>query len=175
MWHDNGRMVEIYSRISEEIDKIPCECPMCNCNTVHVYIQDHGNSHCGIWVWCSKCGAFSHMSGQTPNWWKNPVFIDDSELCSEPDYLDTKSTEIDEWVNTLVSNKKIKSQQPFVIEDRFNVITKKDIQGILVGTRGVIVVKNDFKEVKIQLICEDGQVIDIMLSQEELLQAVEVL
>ena len=115
------------------------------------------------------------MSGQTPTWWKNPVFINEHELHSEPDYLETQAVAIDEWINNLIPVKKTKSNQPFVIEDRFNVIIKNDIQGILAGTRGVMVVKNDLETVKIQFVYEDGQAVDITISQEELLQAIEVL
>jgi hypothetical protein len=175
MWHDNDKIVEVYNRTTEGINKFPCECPACNCNSVHVYIHDHGDGHCGIWAWCSECGAFSHMSGQTPTWWKKPMFIDGHELCAEPDYLEAHAIDIDEWVNSLIPTKKTKSYQPYVIEDRFNVIIKNDIQGILAGTRGVMVVKNDLETVKIQFVYEDGQAVDITISQEELLQAIEVL
>ena len=115
------------------------------------------------------------MSGQTPKRWENPAFIDKSELCSEPDYLETKAAEIDGWVNTLIPNKKTKAESPFVIEDRFNAKLKTEMQGIPAGTEGVIVVKNDFKTVTVQFIYEEGKVIELLLSQEELLQAVEVL
>ena len=115
------------------------------------------------------------MSGQTPTWWKKPVFINEHELCSEPDYLETQAIDIDEWVNSHVPIKKTKSHQPYVVEDRFNVVIKTDIQGILAGTRGVMVVKNDLKAVKVQFIHEDGQAVDITISQEELLQATKML
>lgn len=91
------------------------------------------------------------MSGQTPTWWKNPVFINEHELCSEPDYLETQAVAIDEWINTLIPIKETKSNQPFVIEDRFNVIIKNDIQGILAGTQGVMVVKTTLKLSKFSL------------------------
>ena len=175
MWHDNDKMVAIYNNITEDINKFPCECPECNSEAVHVYLHSHDSIHCGVWLWCSRCGAFAHMSGQVPKWWKNPIFINGHELCAEPDYLETHAVDIDEWVNSLIPTKKTKSYKPYVIEDRFNVIIKKDIQGILAGTRGVMVVKNDLETVKIQFVYEDRQVVDITISQEELLQAVEVL
>ena len=174
MWHDNDKMVAVYNNITEDINKFPCECPACNCNSVHVYIHDHGDGHCGIWAWCSECGAFSHMSGQTPTWWKNPVFINEYELCSEPDYLDTKSLEIDEWVNGFNSCKRSKPQ-PNVIEDRFNVKLTTDIQGISSGTEGVIVVKNDFNTITVQFIRKDGVTTDILLDHAKLMKAVEIL
>lgn len=175
MWHNNDKITEIYNSFIEGGMKFPCECPACKSESAHVYIHSHDAHHCGIWVWCSKCGAYSHMSGQTPKRWENPAFIDKSELCSEPDYLETKAAEIDGWVNTLIPNKKTKAESPFVIEDRFNAKLKTEMQGIPAGTEGVIVVKNDFKTVTVQFIYEEGKVIELLLSQEELLQAVEVL
>ena len=175
MWKDSDKLVEKYNCFVDGGAKVPFECPECNSKAVHIYIHSHDSNHCGIWIWCSECGAFAHMSGQTPTWWKNPVFIDGHQLCSEPDYLETQAIDIDEWVNALVPIKKTKSHQPYVIEDRFNVVIKTDIQGILAGTRGVMVVKNDLKAVKVQFIHEDGQAVDITISQEELLQAVEVI
>ena len=175
MWKDSDKLVEIYNHFIEGGTKVPYECPECNSKAVHVYLHSHDSTHCGVWLWCSRCGAFAHMSGQVPKWWKNPIFIDGHELCAEPDYLEAHAVDIDEWVNSLIPTKKTKSYQPYVIEDRFNVIIKNDIQGILAGTRGVMVVKNDLETVKIQFVYEDRQVVDITISQEELLQAVEVL
>ena len=174
MWKDNGKIIEVYNKLSEENIKFPYECPNCRSNSTHIYIQNHNDKHCGLWIWCSECGAYTHMSGQTPNWWKNPVFIDENELCTEPDYLDGKSIEIDEWVNNLVLGKKIKGTQN-VIEDRFNVRLKIDIQELSAGTEGVLVIKNNFKTMQFQFVCDCGKVFDIMLSKEELLQAVEIL
>ena len=175
MWKDSDKLVEAYSCFMEGGTKTPFECPECNRKAVHVYIHLHDSNHCGIWIWCSECGAFAHMSGQAPTWWKNPVFIDGHRLCSEPDYLETQAVKIDGWVNSLVPIEKRKPHQPYVLEDRFNVVIKTDIQGILAGTRGAMVVKNDLKAVKIQFVYEDGQAVDITVSQEKWLQAVEVL
>ena len=50
MWHDNDKMVAVYKNITEGINKFPCECPTCNGDTVHLYIHDHGDGHCGIWT-----------------------------------------------------------------------------------------------------------------------------
>ena len=175
MWKDEkDNMLDILDEIEKGQAKFPTVCPNCGSNSTHIYIQDHGDKHCGVWIWCSECGAYAHMSGQTPNWWKNPVFIDENELCSEPDYLDGKFIEIDEWVNNLVLGKKIKGTQN-IIEDRFKVRLKIDIQELTAGTEGVLVIKNNFKTMQFQFICDCGKVVDIMLSKEELLQAVEIL
>lgn len=174
MWHDNDGIVQIYNSFIKSKRTFPCECPECKSRSVHLYIHDHGDNHCGIWTWCSNCGAFSHMSAQTPRWWKNPVFIDENKLCSEPDYLDTKSFEIDEWVNRFYTCKRSKPQ-PNVIEDRFNVKLTADIQGIPSGTEGVIVVKNDFTTITVQFIGKDGAITNILLDHAELMKAVEIL
>ena len=63
----------------------------------------------------------------------------------------------------------------YVIEDRFNVRLKIDIQELSAGTEGVLVIKNNFKTMQFQFVCDCGKVFDIMLSKEELVQAVEIL
>lgn len=174
MWHDNDGIVQIYNGFIESKQTFPCECPECKSQSVHLYIHDHGDNRCGVWTWCSNCGAFSHMSDQTPSWWKNPVFIDENELCSEPDYLETKFLEIDEWVNSFYTCKRSKPQQS-VLEARFNVKLTTDIQGIPSGTEGVMVIKNDFKTVAIQFTSKDGETTNILLDRTELIKSVEIL
>lgn len=174
MWHDNDAIVQLYNRFIETTKAFPCECPECKSQSAHVYIHDHGDNRCGVWTWCSDCGAFSHMSAQTPACWKNPVFIDETELCSEPDYLETKAIEIDDWVNSFSACKRSKSQKN-VIEDRFNVRLTADIQGIPSGTEGVIVIKNDFKTVTVQFISKDGATTNVLLDHAELIKSVEIL
>ena len=102
------------------------------------------------------------------------MFIDENELCSEPDYLDIKSLEIDEWVNDFNSCKRSKHQLD-VIEDRFNVKLTTDIQGIPSGTEGIIVVKNDFNTITVQFVGKDGAITDILLDHAELMKAIEIL
>ena len=174
MWHNNDGLIQTYNRFIENKEVFPCECPECKNQSVHIYVHSHENNHCGVWVWCSKCCAFSHMSAQTPSWWKNPVFIDENELCSEPDYLEENSDEIDEWVNSFKSCKRSKMQQN-VIEDCFNVRLKTDIQGIPSGAEGTIVIKNDFKTVTVQFISKDGEITEILLNHVELIKSVEIL
>ena len=174
MWFDNEKIIEIYNKLNIENVKFPYECPNCKSKAAHLYIHEHNDKNCGIWVWCSECGAFAHMSSHTPSWWKNPIFIDGDELCSEPSYLETKVLEIDEWVNKLVLTK-TSEKQPGFIEDRFNVKFKVDIQGISSGTEGVLVVNNDFKTTTVKFVRKSGETIDILLSHEDLLQVIEIL
>ena len=174
MWHDNDGIVQIYNTFIESKMAFPCECPECKSKSAHIYIHNHNDNRCGVWTWCSECGGYSHMSAQTPDWWKNPDFIDGEKLCSEPDYLETRATDIDEWVNDFNTCKKSKPRHT-VIQDRFNVKLKTDIQGIPAGTKGVIVVKNDLKTITVQFICEGGAIIDILLPHDELLNVLEIL
>ena len=171
MWHDNEKIIKIYNGLSKN-NKFPSECPNCKSESAHIYFHSHKVNHCGVWVWCSKCGAFAHMSSYTPNWWKNPVFINEDELCSEPTYLESKATEIDEWVNSLDVGKNIK--QSF-IEDHFNVKLKVDIQGIPAGTKGVLVIKNNLEHTIVQFVYNSGETVDFSLPHEELLKSVEIL
>ena len=170
--HENReKIIEIYNDLSKN-NKFPSECPNCKSESAHIYFHSHKVNHCGVWVWCSKCGAFAHMSSYTPNWWKNPVFINEDELCSEPTYLESKATEIDEWVNSLDVGKNIK--QSF-IEDHFNVKLKVDIQGIPAGTKGVLVIKNNLEHTIVQFVYNSGETVDFSLPHEELLKSVEIL
>ena len=173
MWLDNEKIIEIYNKLNGN-NKFPSECPNCKSESAHIYFHSHKENRCGVWVWCSECGAFAHMSSYTPSWWKNPVFINEDELCSEPTYLESKAVDIDKWVNKLISDKTSENQSA-LIEDRFNVKFKIDIQGIPSGTVGVLVVKNDFKTTITQFVRKNGETVEISLSNEELLKAVEVL
>ncbi len=174
MWKDNEKIIEIYNKLNEGNMKFPCECPNCKSESAHIYFHKHTNKHCGVWVWCSECGAFAHMSSYAPSWWENPDFIDKNELCAEPQYLELRATDIDKWVNTLVPNKMSKAQESF-IEDRFKVKFKVDIQGISSGTKGVLIVKNNLKMTSIQFVYDNGKVVNITISKEKLLEVIDVL
>lgn len=174
MWKDNENIIEVYNRLDEGKTGFPCKCPNCKRQSVHIYFHKYKENRCGIWVWCSKCGAFAHMSGYAPNWWKNPDFIDENELCADPRYLELKAKDIDNWVNSLAPTASIENHDTF-IEDRFNAKLKIDIQGIPAGTEGVLVVKNNLKTTSVRFICKTGKIVELFLSREELLQAVEIL
>ena len=175
MWNDNDKIMKIFEKAIEGGVRFPCQCPVCQNLSAHIYIHRHDDKHCGIWTWCSKCGAKSHMSGKTPTWWLNPDFVDATQLCANPSNLDEIAEKIDEWVNSLIPTEKTKSVTPFVMEDRFNVVLKEELQGMSVGTAGTIVIRDDFKKVKIDFIGTDGKTISIHESPEKLPQFVEVI
>lgn len=173
MWNDNDKIIEIFSKVDENQIVYPCVCPICNKQTAHIYIHKHNDRHCGIWTWCSNCKASSHLSGKTPLWWENPDFVDPAKLCAEPEYLDQMKDKIDEWVNAIVPKDNAKANKPFIMENRFNVILKEELQGIPAGTKGVIVIKDDFKKQTIVFIDAEGKKTNINSHPEDLLNLFE--
>ena len=100
MWNDSDdKIMQIYDTACERSSLFPVKCPVCGTETAHIYIHRHDENHGGIWLWCSHCHAYTHMSGIIPDWWSNPVFIDGNELESDPILLDKVASKIDEWVN----------------------------------------------------------------------------
>ncbi len=117
----------------DEIDRIvdqalfsgtpfPIVCPCCGSTSCHVYMHKHKEYHGGIWAWCSECKSSAHMSAWIPIWWKNAPFIDEKRLCGSTDYLDSKSGEIDEWVNKLLKSEEAILMRKRLEEDKENVI-----------------------------------------------------
>jgi len=174
MWNDNDKIMDIFDKVNEDGIKFPCQCPICHHHSAHVYIHRHNDKHCGIWTWCNRCGASAHMSGETPSWWVNPDFVDSAQLCAEPSYLNKMADKIDEWINSLVPTENTISTSPFVMENKFDVILKQELQGLPIGTAGVIVIRDDFKTLKIDFIGADGKTLRINEPPEKLPQIVEV-
>ena len=114
------------------------------------------------------------MSGKSPKWWANPEFVDPTQLCGNPDYLDQIKERIDKWVNSVRPNEITKRDKPFVMENRFDVILKEDFHGMLSGTTGTIVVKDDFKSISVVFIGRDGEKTALNEPTERLLQVFEV-
>ena len=114
------------------------------------------------------------MSGIVPKDWKNPDFIDPNQLCADADYLEAQAENIDKWMNNQVICTKGKSKDA-CIEDRFNAKLRTDLQGILAGTEGVLVVKNDLVTVKVVFIPKNGKAVEILFPHDELLKAIEIL
>ena len=80
MWNDNDKIMGIFDKANEGGMQFPCQCPVCQKQSAHVYIHRHNDKHSGIWTWCNECGASVHLSGQTPSWWVNPDFVDADQL-----------------------------------------------------------------------------------------------
>jgi len=115
------------------------------------------------------------MSGETPEWWVNSDFVDASQLCSDPSYLNEMSDKVDEWINSLLPTENVKETSSFVMENKFNVVLKEQLQGIPVGTTGVIVIRDDFRTVTIDFIGNDGKTVRINETPEKLLQIIDVI
>ena len=175
MWNDNDRILSIFRNVEDGKSVYPCECPVCNTRNAHIYIHKHNDRHCGMWAWCSNCGAFSHTSGTAPKWWKNPDFVDSSRLCGEPQYLDQMKESLDDWINAIIPKEVTKSSKPFIMENRFEVILEEDLQGIPAGTSGTIIVKDDFKTMTIDFIAVGGKRIRIHEEPDSLLKKVKVI
>ena len=174
MWNDNDKIIGIFDKANEGGVQFPCQCPICQKLSAHVYIHRHDDKHCGIWTWCNECCSSAHMSGTTPSWWVNPDFVDTNQLCSDPSYLDEISDRIDKWVNSLMPAKSAETSSQFVMKNRFGVVLKEELQGIPAGTAGTIVIRDSFKTMKIDFIGTDGKTIGINETPERILQAVEV-
>lgn len=175
MWNNNDKIMELFYQLNDEKNKFPCVCPICNNQAAHIYIHSHNEKHAGVWMWCSHCESSSHMSINTPNWWENPDFVDEEQLSCEPDYLESLAGKIDEWINNIPAKGNIDSNLAIVMENKFKVKFKKTCREIPAGTVGTIVVRDDFKSVKIEFIGSKGEVINIPNSYEDLTEIVDVI
>ena len=175
MWIDNDKIMAIFDIAKNEKTYFPCACPICNKNTAHIYIHRHDDKHCGIWTWCSSCGSYSHMSGESPKWWKNPMFVDDDQLCSEPEYLETISDKIDTWDNSIMPEGKAFSEKPLIMENKFTVKLLADYQDLSAGDVGTLVIKDDFRKITINFINAEGKKIDMKIQPDKVTSVFEVI
>ena len=105
MWSDERDQIMKLLEDSEE--KFPRVCPCCGKKTGHIFFYKHREDRYGsAWAWCSECQEFSHSRFLIPEWWKNMDTISLDELKGCPDNLDKMYDVIDEWLNTLLENRK---------------------------------------------------------------------
>ena len=103
MWHDSDdTIMNIFDDACAGKTKFPSDCPICKGRQAHIYMHRHNPRHGGIWMWCSSCRAYAHMSGIIPDWWENPGFTDEALLEGEPSVLDDMAVQIDRWVNGIL-------------------------------------------------------------------------
>lgn len=103
MWNDsNDTIMNIFDAANEGKATFPACCPICQQKAAHIYMHRHDTMHGGVWLWCSSCHSYAHMSGIIPDWWKNPTYTDENMLDSEPEYLDNIAALIDPWVNSIL-------------------------------------------------------------------------
>jgi len=101
MWNDkDDRIIRLLS-FTEDNTTFPERCPICGKQSGHVYMHRHDKKHGGVWVWCSNCYSFAHMSSIIPDWWENCEIIDEEMLSSTPEYLEQNADIIDRWINSL--------------------------------------------------------------------------
>ena len=107
MWNDgNDRIMEIMNRLDDSESVFPVQCPVCGEKAGHIFMHRYNERRGGIWIWCSACRSFSHMSGILPDWWENMHGIEKSRLEAVPRYPDERNNDIDEWVNTLLKHRR---------------------------------------------------------------------
>ena len=175
MWSNNDKLIEIFDMTNNGKTHFPFACPICNKETAHVYIHSHDDRHCGIWAWCSSCGSYSHMSGESPNWWKNPDFVDAEQLCSEPEYLETLSDKIDSWINSILPDEKAFPENTLIMENKFKVKLLVDCQDIPAGTTGTLVIRDDFRKITIDFINTEGEIINLKIQPDKVTSIFEVI
>ena len=74
----------------------------CENSEVHIYAHKWGENFSSGWIWCSKCGKYSHIDGfRLSQEWNNLDSIDEDELCDEPSYLEEHKEEIDNFFKAL--------------------------------------------------------------------------
>ena len=167
MWIDNDKILAVFDGATNKQEgQFPHLCPICNNRSAHIYVHQHGGEHCGIWVWCNSCNSFSHMSGVTPDWWENPEFVDENQLCTEPEYLNEISDKIDKWVNNIIPSEGIIRKEPFTMVNEFKAVTMEDFQGIPKGTVGKLIIKDDFKTLAINFVNTEGKAINLSINPE---------
>ena len=174
MWRDDDRILAVLDNACEGEIKYPHKCPVCNCPSAHIYIHGHDNKHSGIWIWCSSCNSYAHTSDKTPEWWKNPDFIDESQLCAEPEYLDKIAGDIDEWVNNTIPAGHTVAREPITVADEFKIRLIEEYQGIPAGTTGKLVIKDNFKTMTFDFITTDGEIINLTIQPEKVTEIFEV-
>ena len=93
--------MNIFDTAEKPNSVFPAECPVCKEQCAHICMHRYDDKHGGVWLWCSNCKSFMHMSGIIPDWWKNCEAVDRGQLEASPEYLDSMVDIIDPWVTQL--------------------------------------------------------------------------
>ena len=103
MWNERDDMMKLLAVVVNCRGAFPATCPHCGRNAAHVLLHrfTDGGDRGSAWIWCSECKSYEHFSYRIPEWWRNPVFIDESLLDSLVDYPESMKSEIDMWVSNL--------------------------------------------------------------------------
>ena len=112
MWRDDDdRIMDILDTIgTEDRQSVPAVCPVCGKKEGHLYFHryEEGKEPGGMWVWCSACHHSAHARYRVPEWWINLGEISFEKLAAIPFYLEENKSHIDQWVNRLARNNKMK-------------------------------------------------------------------
>lgn len=109
MWNDeNDNIMKLYGILEEHdfYSPLPAICPICGTKSGHIYMHRYDEeNHGGLWLWCSSCHCFAHLSCMVPDWWKNLSLFTILDLEAVPENLDKQSVYIDSFVNKLLAIK----------------------------------------------------------------------
>lgn len=104
-WDDsNDKIMDIIDELKSSNIQIPLKCPICGCNSGHVYMHRWEGDRGTIWAWCSSCKACMHGRFKLPKWWSNSEDINVSELTAHPIFLEPKAKLIDQHIKKLLTN-----------------------------------------------------------------------
>ena len=108
-WSDrNGDVLdEVAVTALSEKKLLPAKC----CHDPEVHIHAHSDDFWkkrgrgSAWIWCSKCGTFSHLDGVplSPDWANNSN-VDFSQVCAVPEYLETVKDAVDKHLEDFLKN-----------------------------------------------------------------------
>lgn len=98
-WSDESNILDEVA-ISAVSSKKLLQAKCCDHPEVHIHAHTSGlaekRGRGSVWVWCSKCGKFSHLDGVPfPKDWKNNPEVDFSKVTAVPVYLETVKQQVD--------------------------------------------------------------------------------
>ena len=108
MWKDdNSKIQQLWEQFLNKTDRYPCNCPICERKSAHIYMHRQQGKKGAAWMWCSECCHCCHGTMMIPEWWDDDTFIDVYKTASHPDYLETQKVEIDCYVNKVLDDMRI--------------------------------------------------------------------
>ncbi len=105
-WNESDEMLTIAEAFWKGKPVFPMKCPVCSAPSGHVYMNRYADTdRGGMWVWCSECRAYVHVSSTIPVWWKNLTDVNQKNLCAgNAEELEQHAMAIDQMVNDRLKN-----------------------------------------------------------------------
>ena len=109
VWKDDSSNLDIVAANALLNGKfIPPEC--CESPEIHIYGHKYRKNSGSAWIWCSHCGAFSHLDGiPISDSWVNSEKIDFSKLTAIPIYLEKMKNIVDAHLKHYAKQIQLKS------------------------------------------------------------------